>query len=526
MVSSGNRPIFPLWDHLPNQRVFRRRILVQESCDQEKHATRVAGPLAACQKTGSDPLEAVLKHGKNERSERVSPPFSGRLLGQALDSALVGKTFVGVACVSVRNIQILVLLILVCGACYLQAERMKYAKRIGDAIELIEENYVEEVDPKDLYLAAMKGIVSELDQFSEFIPPTKYEEFQSVLEQQFGGLGILIEGPPAAQQLTVVAPIPGTPAFKAGMQPGDMIVEIGGKSTEGLKATDATELMRGPVGESVTLRVQRMGAPTPITLRIERADIQVDSVYGDRIEADSSWNYFLEEDSRIAYIRVTLFGERTVDEFQKALDTIREDAEALVIDLRYNPGGILPLAVQMCNMLVDQGSIVSTKGRREVFGTEFKAKRKVDLDLSIPIVVLVNGQSASASEIMAGCLQDLGRAKIAGQRSYGKGTVQQVFQLENDQTALKFTTARFYRPSGKNIHRTRDMDADDVWGILPDEGLERPMTEIQNLYLNRRWHRRGDPRITTAAERPPAPPCAGDPQLKVVLDYLQRQLDS
>lgn len=426
----------------------------------------------------------------------------------------------------VRNIQILIIVMLVCVACYVQAERLKYAGKIGSAIQLIEENYVEEVDPNDLYLAAMEGIVSELDQFSEFIPPTDYEEFQAVIEQQFGGLGILIEGPPAAKQLTVVAPIPGTPAFRAGMQPGDVITHIGEESTEGLFATQATQLMRGPVGEPVQLKVRRMGVPELLSLEIMRADIQVDSVYGDRIRADSSWDFFMEEDRRIAYIRVTLFGERTIGEFEKALKTIRPHAEALILDLRYNPGGILPTAVKMCDMLVEEGVIVSTRGRRDIFGSEFKADTKVDLDQGVPMVVLVNDQSASASEIMAGCLQDLGRAKIAGSRSYGKGTVQQVFELENDQTALKFTTARFYRPSGRNIHRTEEMGPDDQWGIIPDEGLRLKLNELQDLYLNRRWRRRGDPRVTMAQEHPPSPVCAGDPQLKLAVDYLQGLLDS
>lgn len=425
----------------------------------------------------------------------------------------------------VRNIQILVLAMLICVACYVQAERLKYAGKIGAAIKLIEDNYVEEVDPNDLYLAAMAGIVTELDQFSEFIPPKQYEEFQSVIEQKFGGLGVLIEGPPSAKQLTVIAPIPGTPAFEAGLRPGDVITEIEGESTEGLSATDATKLMRGPVGESVTILVKRLGVPQALTVTIKRADIQVDSVYGDRINADSSWNYFLEEDSRIAYIRVTLFGERTLGEFEAALDKVKNDADALVIDLRYNPGGILNSAVKMCDMLVDEGTIVSTRGRRDYFASDFTSTKDLKLPREIPTVVLVNDQSASASEIMAGCLQDLGRAKIAGQRSYGKGTVQQIFPLESDQTALKFTTARFYRPSGKNIHRTEEMQESDQWGVSPDAELSFELTDMQQLYLNLRWRRRGDPRVIAAAERAPAPRLAADPQLRMVVDYLQAELD-
>ena len=424
----------------------------------------------------------------------------------------------------VRNLQILVVLMVVCMACYVQAERLKYAGKLGSAIIKIKDHYVDEIDPQDLYMAAMKGMVSELDQFSEFIPPAKYAEFQTFIEQQFGGLGILIEGPPAAPQLTVVAPLPGTPAFKAGMLPGDVILRIDDQSTEGLLATDATGLMRGPVGQPVTLQVRRQGLAQPLSLSIRRADIQVDSVYGDRIRKDSSWDYFLEEDPRIAYIRVTLFGEKTVSEFTTALATIKDSAQAVIIDLRFNPGGILPSAVEMCDMLLDHGVVVSTRGRHNRYLREFTADSGVSLDQNIPMVVMVNDHSASASEIMAGCLQDLGRATIVGERSYGKGTVQQVFQLENDQTALKFTTARFYRPSGKNIHRSPDMTPEDDWGVAPDPSLTRPLSDLEELYLNIRWRHRGDPRLMSDPEHPPAPPLAGDPQLKLAVDFLQQKL--
>ena len=425
----------------------------------------------------------------------------------------------------IRNFQILLFASVFCAACYFQAERMRYGGKIGSAIQLVEQNFVEEVDPDELYYAAMDGVVSKLDRFSEFISPKKYEDFQSVIEQQFGGLGILVEGPPASEQLTVIAPIPGTPAYEAGMQPGDIITHIETKSTEGLLATDATELMRGPVGNPINLRIKRAGRRELISMTIKRADIQIDSIYGDEIRADSTWDYFLEEDERIAYIRITLFGERTVQEFQSVMDTIRDDVEAVVIDLRENPGGVLPGAVELCDMLVDKGTIVSTRGRREIFREEFKANSGTALDPGIPMVVLVNENSASASEIMAGCLQDLGRAKIAGSRSYGKGTVQQVFPLEGESSALKFTTARFYRPSGKNIHRTEEMTEEEMWGITPDEELEMKISELQRLYLARRWRAKGDPRITGASEHAPEPEFAGDPQLEMAVKYLQRVLD-
>lgn len=215
-----------------------------------------------------------------------------------------------------------------------------------------------------------------------------------------------------------------------------------------------------------------------------------------------------------------MFGERTVKEFQDALHKVRDQAKAVVIDLRFNPGGVLPAAVEMCDMLVDKGIILKTKGRQAVFDNEFSADADVEIDRSLPMVVMVNGDSASASEIMAGCLQDLCRARIAGTRSYGKGTVQQVFELESDTSALKFTTARFLRPSGKNIHRTEEMKAEDQWGISPEPELNLPITELEQVYLNRRWQLRGDPRAVRRGEQPPEPPFAADPQLEAAVRYL------
>jgi len=424
--------------------------------------------------------------------------------------------------VPVRNLTILSLMVLFCVACAIQAQKMKYAGKLGHAMQLIEDNYVEQVDPQELFVNAMNGVTDKLDQYSEYIPPQQYKEFQSTIEQKFGGIGIQIEGPPSVPRLTVVSPIPNTPAFKAGIQAGDTILEIDGTSTDGLSSDDSLKLMRGEVGTSVELLVQRMDSSQKVRLSLFRANIEVGSVYGDSIQPDASWNYFLSEDPRIAYIRVALFGERTTQEFKAALDQIRSKAQALVIDLRFNPGGILPAAVDMCDMLLDEGVIVRTIGRKSVFDSTITANAGVDFESSLPIVVLVNGDSASASEIMAGCLQDLGRAKIAGSRSYGKGTVQQVFEMGGNRSALKFTTARFHRPSFKNINRGPDMIEEDEWGIRPDPGLELTMTDLQQVYLNRRWQSRGDLRLMGKSERPPEPAFAADPQLELVVGFLQQ----
>ncbi len=423
----------------------------------------------------------------------------------------------------VRNIQILVITFVVCLACYLEARRLKYAGRIAKAMRVVENYYVEPVKGNDLFLGAMDGIIDKLDSYSEFIPPREYQQFQSYIEQQFGGVGILIEGPPTTERLTVIAPLPGTPAYEAGLQPGDVILSIDEKSTVGLKADDATQLMRGVVGTSVKLSIRRDGQSHPHEVELTRADIQVDSVFGDRIQADSTWNFLLEEDPRIAYIRINVFGERTVEEFQKATRNIKASAQALVIDLRFNPGGIVSAAVEICDMLLESGRIVSTRGRDTHFNSQHDARPGVDLPVSLPVVVMINEQSASSSEIVAACLQDSGRAKIAGDRSFGKGTVQQVFELDG-QAAIKFTTARYYRPSGANIHRTESLRIEDAWGVLPDKELELKLNERQQVNLYRRWQFRGDPRKVAASERPPSPECSGDPQLRLVLASIRKQL--
>ena len=418
-----------------------------------------------------------------------------------------------------RNAQILILATLVCLACYIQARRLKYASRIGAAIETIEQNYVDPVKGEDLYQAAMKGLL-DLDPYSEFIPQPEYVEFQATIEQQFGGVGILIEGPPTSRRLTVVAPLANTPAYQAGIQPADEITHVDGQPTDGITSDQARDRMRGVVGTAVTLTIERLGRPKPFDVTLRRADIQVDSVVGDHIQADSSWSYFLPEEPEIGYIRVTLFGERTTEEFRKALQAVKPRARALVIDLRFNPGGILSAAVDMCDMLLKEGRIVSTKGRRSAFDTTLTAAPDLELPLDIPVIILQNGQSASASEIMAACLQDNGRALVAGERSFGKGTVQQVFEIDNASTAIKFTTARYFRPSGANIHRTPEMQAQDVWGVSPDPELEHTLTEMQQVALFRRWQQRGDPRLTTG-EQPPSPPFSGDPQLRIAVAHLR-----
>lgn len=361
-------------------------------------------------------------------------------------------------------------------------------------MQLISRAYVEPVDQRQLFDSAMSGMLSDLDPYSSYIPPIEYQPFQDLLKQQFEGLGVSLEGPPAVERLTVVTPLAGSPAYKAGVEPGDIIMSIDGASTEGMTVQDASKLLRGPEGTTVRLKLQRKsideGKPDQ-TLEVEvgRAALEVESVVGVQRKKDSSWNYFLPGDEKIAYVRVDIFGERTTDEFRKAIDQVKGDARGLVIDLRDNAGGLLPTAIDICDLFLEQGPIVTIQGRKPEDKVVYDATAGAELSRDVPIVVLINGGSASASEIVAAALRDQGRAAIAGERSFGKGTIQQVFVLDGGRSGLKLTTAKYFPPSGVNIHRSPKMTETDQWGVMPEEKLQVKLNEEQIRKLYRRWRR-------------------------------------
>jgi carboxyl-terminal processing protease len=409
---------------------------------------------------------------------------------------------------------------LVCLACYLQARRLRWVGDIALAMDLIESVYVEPTDPKKLYRAAMHGIADALDPYSEFIEAEDYTQFQRVLQQEFGGLGIRIHGPPDIEHLTIVYPIFGTPAFRAGLEAGDIIVAVEGKSTKGLRVDQASKLLQGQEGTSVHLTIQRKGIDEPLEFDIVRAAIELESVVGDRRNTQHRWEYFLESDPEIAYLRVTSFGEKTVEEMKKALAQIRS-AKGLILDLRDNPGGLLPAASDLCDMFLEGGPIVSTKIRGGVVASELQATPGSEIPESVNLVVLVNGQSASASEIVAACLQDRGRAAVAGDRSFGKGSVQNIVELDGGKSAFKLTVARYYPPSGRNIHRNEDDPEDATWGIMPDEGLKVVLSEQEQKDVYARWRVLGREELNPSND-----PTPSDLQMDKAVEYLRSKISA
>lgn len=324
----------------------------------------------------------------------------------------------------------------------------------ADVLNLVESNYVDEVTSKKLIEGSINGMLKTLDPHSSYMTPEIYKEMQAETEGEFGGIGIEITVEEGV--LTIVAPMEDTPAWRAGIKAGDKIVKVNGESTHDMTLMDAVRKMRGKKGTVVTITVMRDGFEEPKDFTLVRDVIKVASVKSQLLP--DSWGY----------IRIRNFSKDTSEETTKALaDLKKQGMKGLVLDLRNDPGGLLNQAVEVADLFVNKGDlIVYTKGRIQTQNMRFTAQKGAD-DTALPMVVLVNNGSASASEIVAGALQDLKRAIIVGTQSFGKGSVQTIIPLKGD-AGLRLTTARYYTPSGRQIQGV---------GIKPDIIVEQPEEE-------------------------------------------------
>lgn len=323
----------------------------------------------------------------------------------------------------------------------------KEIKTFNEVLDMTLKNYVDKVDASDLVQGAINGMIKSLDPHSSFMTAEQYKELEVETQGRFGGIGIEITI--LKDVLTVVSPIEDTPAFKAGVKPGDQIIKIDGKSTKDITMIEAVNKLRGPKDTKVTITILREKMNQPKDIVLMRAVIQVKSVRARTFE------------DNIGYIRIASFHERTSADLRKALQEVREKAKpmkGLVLDLRNDPGGLLTQAIEVSDIFLKTGTIVSTRGRTKSMETKATAKDNGEQEATAPMVVLVNEGTASAAEIVAGALQDNGRALIVGTQTFGKASVQTVIPLE-DGSALKLTTARYYTPSGRSIQAE---------GIKPD----------------------------------------------------------
>ena len=333
----------------------------------------------------------------------------------------------------------------------------------GEVYERVRREYVEEVSDKELIEAAIEGMLQSLDPHSSFMNEDTFKDMQVQTKGEFGGLGIEVSMEDGF--VKVVSPIDDTPAFEAGVEAGDFIIEIDGESVYGMSLGDAVDKMRGKINTEITIKISR-GELEPFDIVIVRDRIKVQSVRARR-------------EGNAAYLRITSFNEKTesglIKNMDKLVEEIGKDITGVILDLRNNPGGLLNQAIAVSDAFLERGEIVSTRGRKKRGQQKFNAT-KGDISGGLPVIVLINGGSASASEIVAGALQDHKRAIIMGTTSFGKGSVQTIIPVQRD-SAMRLTTAKYYTPSGNSIQAT---------GISPDITVKQAKIEELEPFSNRK----------------------------------------
>ena len=331
----------------------------------------------------------------------------------------------------------------------------------GEVLDKINKEYVEEVDQSDTMDAAINGVLQSLDPYSSYMSPKNLEEMQTETKGEFGGLGI--EVGMEAGVVKVISPLDNSPAEREGVKAGDYIVKINDTQVQGKTLNEAVELMRGPVGSTLEITVRRVGLRKSIVFNITREIIQVASVKSEVL------------DEKIGYIRLTSFNENSDDQIKKKIKEFKKNKkiEGYILDLRNNPGGLLGQAIKISDFFLDDGEIVSTKGRKKNENQKWFAKEG-DIINGKALIVLINKGSASASEIVAGALKDHKRAVLVGEKSYGKGSVQSIIPLKN-RGAIRLTISKYYLPSGKSISEV---------GVTPDITVEEESDDFRILSEN------------------------------------------
>jgi carboxyl-terminal processing protease len=390
------------------------------------------------------------------------------------------------------------------------SETYRLLNLFGEIFERVRTDYVEGTEDRKLIEDAINGMLTSLDPHSSYMPPKSFRDMQVQTRGEFGGLGIEVTMENGF--VKVVSPIDETPAARAGLRPGDFVTHIDNEAVLGLTLQEAVEKMRGPVNSNIKLMIRR-GGGDPFEVTLTRAVIRVQSVRS-RVEGE------------LGYVRITSFTEQTESGLKNAIDRIRQQSgnklKGLVLDMRNNPGGLLDQAIAVSDAFLDKGEIVSTRGRRNDEAQRFNAKPG-DLLNGLPIVVLINGGSASASEIVAGALQDHRRAILLGTRSFGKGSVQTIIPMGN-QGAIRLTTARYYTPSGRSI-QAQGIDPDIVVEPARLEKVDQPRarreSDLRGALRNDQQQGQGQQQPGQGGEQPAAAEGTEDYQLQRAFDLLR-----
>lgn len=415
-------------------------------------------------------------------------------------------------------------------------EDFDHVRSIVDVLGEVDKSYYRTLTPeqkRQLVKDMINGGLYRLDPASQYFTTDDLKKFREETDGKFGGVGMYLDIDAKTNFLMVAGIMYGSPAYEKGLDTGDLIVKIGDTSTEGKTIEEARDLIMGAPGKPVTLTVQRVGKTEWEPVALTRAVIEVHPVMGVRRQPNDpgNWDFLADPAARIGLIRLTGFNGKTATELKAALaDLEKAQARAVVLDLRGNPGGLLDEAVKVADLFLADGGIVSTEDRNKD-GRKESAKKDGTYfeNPKIPMAVLVNGGSASASEIVAAALQDNKRAVVAGERSFGKGSVQNVLELPGKQSAVKLTTAVWKTPNGHNIHRWPDAKTADPWGVKPDAGLDVTLTHDD--YLQYRLHLDDVMRVPgkDGKTRPRAGDKKPDPNykdkvLEKALDHLRQKL--
>jgi len=350
-----------------------------------------------------------------------------------------------------------------------------FVRTLVDIHRQVARNYVEPVDESKLRQGAIDGLLEQLDPYTNYVPPANEEDFDRRLEGTFKGIGVQLDQTETGE-IRVISPIEGSPAFKAGVLAGDIILRINGDDIKGMKIDQVQEKIKnGPLDVRIRVRHQT-GEEVDLPV-MTRQEIILSTVKGYKRNPDATWSWFVNDQPKIGYLRITQFTPDTFDRSKAALEEmLARGMEAFILDLRFNPGGQLDQAEAIVDLFIESGTIVSTRGRNRPEVVR-RAEKQGTLP-NFPMIVLVNEHSASASEVVAGSLQDNNRALVLGQRTYGKGSVQEVMSLDNHEGKLKMTVAYYYLPSGRLVHKKQG--ATD-WGVEPQIKVE--MDELQQRRL-------------------------------------------